>query len=216
MITDWLGAMPRETFLQEHFHKAPLAQPRSARRAIPFLQWETLDAILDQGGAEGFVAKQGALSREELPKSSTEFRALFADGNSVVVRRAEDHDARLRFLADSFAQELDAPVTIQLFATPAGYHGFGWHYDVEDVFLALTDGRKEYFLRQNTVNPVPTIDNVPADMQYEKETSPTMAATLITGDWLYIPSGWWHVGRSHEHSLSLSVGVLSARARKLA
>lgn len=213
MISDWLGELPRETFLAEHFHKAPLASPRTARRAIPFFRWETLDVILDGDTApEGFIAKQGALTRRDLPRSA-EFKTLFESGHSIVIRRGEDHDPALRYLADSFSAELDAPVTIQLFATPAGYHGFGWHYDCEDVFLALTDGKKEYFLRENTVNPVPTIDNMPTNMQFERETSNTMATTLITGDWLYIPSGWWHVGRSLEHSLSLSVGVLSKRAQ---
>ncbi len=213
MITDWLGEMPRDTFHAEHFQKAPLALPRTARQAIPFLRWETISDILDSGGAEGFVAKQGALTSRELPASSSEFRKLFASGHSVVVRGAEFHDPALRYLADSFAADIGGEVTIHLFATPAGNHGFGWHYDCEDVFLALTDGKKEYFLRENTVNPIPTLANMPTDLQYEKETSSTMATTLIPGDWLYIPSGWWHVGRSLEDSLSLSVGVMSDRAR---
>lgn len=214
MIGDWLGDMPRETFQQEHFHKAPLARPRTARQAIPFFRWETLTDILDNADSpEGFVAKQGALTSKALPASSAEFRTLFGSGHSVVVRGAELHDPALRYLADTFAADIGGAVTIHLFATPAGYHGFGWHYDCEDVFLALTDGRKEYFLRENTVNPIPTIDNMPTDMQYEKETSATMATTLLPGDWLYIPSGWWHVGRSLEDSLSLSIGVLSERAR---
>ena len=31
-------------------------------------------------------------------------------------------------------------------------YGFSWHYDFEDVFIAQTDGAKEYFFRENTVD----------------------------------------------------------------
>ena len=36
---------------------------------------------------------------------------------------------------------------VQVFATPAGTHGFGWHYDLEDVFIAQTAGMKDYYFR---------------------------------------------------------------------
>jgi ribosomal protein L16 Arg81 hydroxylase len=107
----------------------------------------------------------------------------------------------------------EGDVSIQVYATPAGYRSFGWHYDCEDVFIVQTSGMKEYLLRRNTVNPAPTIDAMPRDMRLELETSPAIACTLIAGDWLYIPRGWWHVAAAIENSLSISVGVLTPAAR---
>jgi 50S ribosomal protein L16 3-hydroxylase len=50
-------------------------------------------------------------------------------------------------------------------------------------------------------------------MQFGRETSPLIASTLVAGDWLYIPRGWWHMARAADDSLSISVGVLSPAAR---
>src|SRR5947199_5431507 len=41
----------------------------------------------------------------------------------------------------------------------------------------------------------------------------TLFRSLIPGDWLYVPRGWWHCARATEDSLSLSIGVLTAAAR---
>jgi ribosomal protein L16 Arg81 hydroxylase len=136
----------------------------------------------------------------------------FRQGCSLVLRRCERHDDVLRSLATQVASEAEGDVSIQVYATPAGFHSFGWHYDCEDVFIAQTRGAKEYFLRENTVNPRPTLDAKPHDMHFERETTPIMASYLIAGDALYIPRGWWHVARCVEPSLSISVGVLSPDA----
>jgi ribosomal protein L16 Arg81 hydroxylase len=99
-----------------------------------------------------------------------------------------------------------------VFATPAGTHGFGWHYDLEDVFIAQTAGVKDYYFRPNTVEadtPFP-----PPDFSgYHKETSPLMTATLVPGDFLYVPSRWWHMALCKEDALSISVGLMPPGAR---
>src|SRR5687768_17715125 len=38
---------------------------------------------------------------------------------------------------------------------------------------------------------------------------PLMRCELAAGDWLYIPSGYWHMGESRETSISLAIGVQS-------
>ena len=52
-----------------------------------------------------------------------------------------------------------------------------------------------------------------------RETSPIYTARLEPGDWLYIPSRWWHLVKCVTDSLSISTGVMSerelARARRL-
>ncbi|HEX7151728.1 MAG TPA: cupin domain-containing protein [Thermoanaerobaculia bacterium] len=206
-----MGDIPRERFFAEHFQRAPFAQPATAHAAIPLLRWRTIETVMADG-ADMLVVRDAKLRREPNPTSFYDALELFRDGWSLVFRRCEKHDPALRSLADAFGRELEGDVSIQLYLTPASHHSFSWHYDCEDVFIVQTGGVKEYYLRRNTVNPEPTLDAMPHDMQYEQETSPTIASTLIPGDTLYIPRGWWHVARAVEDALSISVGVLSPAA----
>jgi ribosomal protein L16 Arg81 hydroxylase len=213
MLTTWLDDMPRDVFMREHFQRAPLARPATARAAVPLLTWATV-AQLIEAHPDTLVVRNAKLRHDAEPRTFAEVVSLFREGYSIVLRRCERHDPSLRALADSVAAELEGDVAIQVYLTPAGFHSFGWHYDCEDVFIAQTGGTKDYLLRRNTVNPEPTLAAMPRDMAYERETTPTIASTLVAGDWLYIPRGWWHAARAIEDSLSISVGVLSPAAAR--
>ena len=204
--------MPREAFLREHFQRTPLAQPSLGRSIAPLLQWGTVERLVD-ARADMLLVRNSKLWRDEPPASFAEVSRLFREGWSVVLRHTEEHDPGMRAIAEAFQRELPGEVVVQVYATPGDFHSFSWHYDVEDVFIVQTVGTKEYFLRENTVNPRPTLDAMPKDMQYERETSPVVGATLAAGDCLYIPRGWWHVAKAREDALSISVGVLSPNAR---
>ena len=94
------------------------------------------------------------------------------------------------------------------FATPDQSQAFGWHYDLEEVFIIQVQGCKEYTVRQNTLNPWPVWDNLPAEMRYDRETARVrLTCRLEAGDWLYIPSCWWHIAQPQTASIHLSVGV---------
>ena len=211
MIANWLGALPREAFLRQHFQRAPLAQPSLGRSLTPLLQWETVERLVE-ARADMLLVRNSKLWRDPLPPSFAEVRQRFGEGWSVVLRHTEEHDPGMRVIAEAFARELPGQVVVQVYATPGDFHSFSWHYDVEDVFIVQTVGTKEYFLRENTVNPRPTLETMPKDMQYERETTPVVGATLTAGDCLYIPRGWWHVAKAREDALSISVGVLPRAA----
>ncbi len=213
--TPWLSRVDTPAFRRQHFGKAPFAEPSGARDAVPLLTWKTVEAVLQSPlPLDVLMVRDGALLEQEpVPHSLQELRALFATGGSVVIRRAEDHDAGLRALGEAFGHRFGGPATVHIFTTPKGHHSFGWHYDCEDVFIAQTGGRKDYFLRKNTVNPHPRVSTMPRDLQFEQERTPIASCTLIPGDWIYLPGGWWHVARCVEESLSISVGVLGEHAR---
>lgn len=214
MIEKWLGATPLADFRSSHYQRTPLAQPDSARAAAPYLTWQTFaDLLTAPTDPDVMVVREGKLLDLPRPRNREEFMNMFSGGCSFVIREAERHDAAIRAVAEGFEAELGGLTTVQVFVTPPESHGFGWHYDCEEVFIAQTSGTKEYFLRQNTVNPEPTVDAMPHDMQYQLETSQVLACTLAAGDLLYIPRGWWHMGRALEPSLGISVGVLSDAAR---
>lgn len=214
MIGEWIGSLTPEEFRKEYFGRSPLANPGSAASAAPYLNWQTVaDLLSSPSHADVMIVREGKLLDIPVPRSREQFLGLFGAGCSFVVREAERHDPGLRQVADAFTRDVGGLTTIQVFVTPAQTHGFGWHYDCEDVFIAQTAGVKEYFLRENTINPSPTVDAMPRDMQFENETSQLIACTVAAGDFLYIPRGWWHMGRALEPSLGMSVGVLSEAAR---
>lgn len=50
-------------------------------------------------------------------------------------------------------------------------------------------------------------------MGYEKEKTPIeINVTLEEGDWLYIPSGWWHVAKTQKESMHISIGLMPLAA----
>ena len=122
------------------------------------------------------------------------------------MRRAEQIDPELNELTVAFSKALAGDAHVQLFVTARRTHGFAWHYDDEDVFIVQTAGIKDYYFRENTmltVGPTPPFDF----STVSRERSPLQTARLIPGDWLYIPRLWWHMARSVEDALSISVGV---------
>ena len=209
MLERWFGEA-RERFVTDFYLREPFALPGTGQELVHLATWEILPRILAQvPEPEVLVVRNGRYFPEIQPHSSDQIQSLFAAGFSIVIRNAERHDPGLLDLCNAFAQELRTRVAVQLYATPAGSHGFGWHYDAEEVFVLQTSGCKEYFLRRNTVHPSPVWDAMPKDMQYGRETSSFRASTLVTGDVLYIPAGMWHMARAVEPALSISVGVFA-------
>jgi 50S ribosomal protein L16 3-hydroxylase len=102
---------------------------------------------------------------------------------------------------------------VQFIVTPAGEPGFSWHYDAEDVFIIQAAGAKSYSLRKNTVHPWPLRETIPINMRYGEEIMPFLNVSLVAGDWLYIPCGYWHRATSPASatapSISLAIGVMS-------
>lgn len=213
MFRSWLKTKSVEAFFSENFQRLPHSEPGSAKDAVRYLSWDKQAALMTADSRPDMIVSQnGAFLHDSEPRSIEDAQRLFAAGCTFTLRNVERFDEELRALAESFAGELEGEVAVHTFATPLDVRGFGWHYDCEDVFLVQTAGAKQYFLRQNTVNPEPTIDAMPVDMQFEKETSPVIECTLIRGDWLYVPRGWWHTTRALDDSLSISIGVLSPAA----
>lgn len=208
MLRHWLEPLALDGFLQTHLGSAPYARPGAARGAVSLFDWPVLDAVLGSLPApDVLVARGGRLARVSEPKRVSEVRALMKRGLGVVVRKAERHDAGLAELARTFADDLPGQVQVQLYTTPAQTQTFGWHYDDEHVFIVQTRGTKDYYFRENTVT-TGSVAGKPDFSAIRRETSPLLSARLIPGDWLYIPARWWHLVRSIEDALSISIGVM--------
>ena len=208
MLDEWLSPITVSLFVRDYLRKQPFASPSSARTAIAVFGWGTLERLLSNDPtADLLVIARGKLVHLPRPKTLAEVRALLLEGLGLVIRRAEQVDAGLARLAALFTQDIPGEVHIQLFVTPAGTHGFGWHYDDEDVFIVQTEGSKDYFFRDNTVERDRPLDAPPDFTQFGHEVSAIGTARLIAGDWLYIPARWWHMAKCVDDSLSISVGI---------
>ena len=207
-----LGDFPPARFLEEFYFRLPYSRPGGAAGVAPGIGWDRVRALVDAPGADLLLSRRGKLSPGAGYK---EARRRYGEGHTITLRSAEKLDPDLARLAEEFRADFRAPVNIHLYCTPAGEHGFGWHYDVEDVFVLQSEGAKVYSLRKNTVNPWPVLDTMPRDLGYEREGSPVFTCRLEAGDWLYIPAGWWHIAHTESESKSLAVGLMSPTALDL-
>jgi ribosomal protein L16 Arg81 hydroxylase len=212
VLTRLLGGFPAGRFLEEFYNRLPHSRPGGAKDVTPPLDWDRIRALLEAPGADVLLSRQGRLWEGRGTPSFEEARRLHAEGYTITLRGAERHDPSLGRLAREFQEDFRAPVNIHVTCTPSGGHGFGWHYDVEDVFILQAGGIKEYSLRKNTVNPWPVLETMPRDLRFEEEGSPVFTCRLEAGDWLYIPAGWWHVAKTERESMSLAVGLMTPPA----
>jgi 50S ribosomal protein L16 3-hydroxylase len=209
MLHAWLTPASVVTFVQRYWHKQPYAHPDTARCAVPLLGWELERVLADDTPPEVLVVTRGKVVESSVPRTLHEVWALMRQDIGLVIRRAEQHNSGLGQLAVSFGEDLLGEEHIQLFVTPANTYSFRWHYDFEDVFIVQTADVKEYFLRDNTVDRQRVRGTCPDFARVRDEVSPVATVRLLPGDWVYIPSRWWHVAKCLEDSLSISVGVLS-------
>lgn len=207
-----LGETPVEAFLGDVLFKQPFARAAGADDVLPFADFERVEAIIARDDADVLVCRQGQRWEENRKPRPGEALELYRSGYTLLVRHAERHDDQLAGIAADFQRDLQAPVNVHVYCTPAEEFGFGWHYDAEDVFILQAAGSKEYSLRKNTVNPWPLEETLPLDMKYEREQMPMMKCELRPADWLYIPHGYWHMGTSKTDAISVAVGAMTPSA----
>jgi hypothetical protein len=210
VLAKWLAPASTGAFVRDVWRRRAWARPGIARDLVRVVSWQTAEGVLSsERTPDVLVVAGGALLDDPAPRSLDELRRLMRRGIGVCIRHAERHDDGLAGLTCSLANDLPGAVQAQVFVTPGGTHGFGWHYDAEDVFIAQTAGTKDYFFRENTVESREPDGRKPDFTRFSAEVSPLQTARLIPGDVLYIPARWWHMAVCIEDSLSLSMGHLS-------
>jgi 50S ribosomal protein L16 3-hydroxylase len=207
MLRQWLHPTPVDEFVGNYLGRVPHARPGAAGPALPLFSFENLERILASGAADLLVVAGGKHLDVPPPRDLPQTRALMQEGLGFVIRRGERHDPGLAALARDFARDLPGEVHLQLFVTPGGTQGFGWHWDFEEVFIAQTAGIKDYYFRDNTVDRHTPYGTQPDFERFHQERSPLHTSRLLPGDWLHVPARWWHMAKCLEDSLSISVGV---------
>lgn len=213
ILQELLGEVPLDLFLSKHFTRLPYSSPGKAKPFQNLLNWNVVDHIIREDKSVLRVVKDGKMVSDYVKLSLDEVKKRHAEGQTLLVRFAEKSDEKLKELADDFASSFRTEVDIQLYCTPEGHSAFGWHYDVEEVFILQCQGSKHYTIRPNTIHPNPLVKSIPKDQGYESEKSTTaIQVTLEEGDWLYIPSGWWHRAETKKESMHISVGLMPRSA----
>ena len=213
ILAKLLGAVPLRLFMEEHYLKLPFALSGGCSHLTWLGDRQLMGRLLAAQDADVVVGSGGQRYTGNTPRSAASAQEVLSAGYTIGIRRAHRHDSSLAALAAEFRDALAAPIDMHLYCTPANHHGFGWHYDAEEVFVLQLRGSKEWSLRKNTVNPWPLVETLPQDMRYEREIMPLVRCKLGAGDWLYIPGGYWHKTEAGaEESVSLSVGVLAPAA----
>lgn len=207
MLSTWLGSLPLPAFLDATLQRHAIAQPTTTLAERTRLDWDALDRILPVA-TDVLVVARGKLLDLPAPRDRRELRGYMRMGIGLCMRHTERCDEAMRAVADAFERDV-GEAQVQLFITPAGTHGFGWHYDDEDVFIAQTLGHKDYYFRENTVTSA--IAHPSEFQRFADETAPLQTATIVAGDFLYIPARWWHMAICREDALSISVGVRPRR-----
>lgn len=208
-----LGEIPASQFLEKHFTRLPFSAPGGAASFTDQLNWNVIEKIIQEDKSVLRVVKDGKMVSDYVKLTFSEARARFNEGCTLLVRFAEKSDSNLKKLADEFSHPFRTEVDIQLYCTPEGHNAFGWHYDVEEVFILQCQGSKHYTIRPNTIHPNPLVKSIPKDQGYELEKSTAaIQVTLEQGDWLYIPSGWWHRAETRKESMHISIGLMPRSA----
>jgi 50S ribosomal protein L16 3-hydroxylase len=210
LLERWLGPLGLEGFRREHLRHAPLALPGTADSARELFDWNVLQVVLKSSEPDVLVVARGELVAVPPPRNARELGLYLRHGIGLCIRHSERHHPSLARVASEFETTfLGSRAQVQLFVTPAQTHGFAWHFDDEDVFIAQTIGKKDYLFRENTV-AADEVARPEVFTRFSTERSSICAARLHDGDFLYIPSRWWHMAECLEDSLSISVGVARA------
>lgn len=217
ILKELLKDQSLESFLKTNFTRIPYSMPNAAEDFAHLLNWDVVKKVIEEKKSITRIVRDGVVTKDYSDCDFASAKNFHKDGHTILLRYAEASDRALKELADDFSKAFRTEVDIQLYCTPEGNNAFGWHYDVEEVFIIQTMGSKLYSIRSNTIHPRPLLTSIPKDLQYEKETSDLQLQVLLeAGDWLYIPSGWWHRALTQSESMHISVGLMPRSAVDIA
>ena len=212
-----LGEDPRKQFLPKYFTRIPFSLPKSTNSLKELLTWKEIEKILHSQKSILRVVKNGKMVKDHAKFSYDEALKYYNQGHTLLIRYAEEGSEAFKEICRDFESSFHTKVDVQLYCTPEGHNAFGWHYDVKEVFIIQARGSKTYTIRQNTIHPNPLVSSIPKDLGYEQEKSSLeLKVTLEEGDFLYIPSGWWHIARTESESMHISIGLMPSSAVDMA
>lgn len=228
MLSRCVGADPQE-FARTHWGRRPLLTRADAlpRDFDDLLSSADVDELLSERGVRSpFIrlAKDGEILGRDTYLGPAGFGAevtdqvdsakvlqQFAGGASIVLQGLHRLWPPVIEFVRQLVDDLGHPVQANAYITPPSSRGFDPHYDVHDVFVLQTAGRKHW-----TVHAPVHHDPMPDQPWTEHRDAvtaraadePVIDTVLSAGDTLYLPRGWVHSARALDTlSVHLTVGV---------
>ena len=136
----------------------------------------------------------------------------YRGGATVVLQGLHLTDPALARFANNLALELDQPVQINAYLSPASARGLDVHFDYHDVFVIQLEGTKRWRVwapTERSREPISGKHAVPRPTLDELD-EPLLDLVLDAGDVLYLPRGHPHVAETTDQaSAHLTIGVLA-------
>ena len=218
-----------QTFARDHWGRAPLLSRADAlpRDFSDLLSARAVDELLAERGVRApfiRVANEGEiLAREgylgpagfgaEIPDQvdTAKILAQFTAGATIVLQGLHRLWPPLIDFVRAVVDDVGHPVQANAYVTPPKGRGFDPHYDVHDVFVLQTAGRKHWTVHE----PVHT-DPLSAHawtghreaISRRVRDEPVIDTVLTAGDALYLPRGWVHSAQAlGDLSIHLTIGA---------
>lgn len=217
------------TFAREHWGRRPLLSRSGAlpRDFGDLLSPDMVDELIAERGVRApFIrlAKEGdVLAKDcylgpagfgaEIPDQvdSAKVLAQFAAGATIVLQGLHRLWPPVIDFVRDLVDDLGHPVQANAYVTPPSNRGFDPHYDVHDVFVLQTGGRKRWVVHEPVfAHPLPSQPwTQHRDAIAERAgAAPVIDTVLSPGDALYLPRGWVHSAQALDTtSIHLTVGV---------
>lgn len=126
-------------------------------------------------------------------------------GATAIIQRMEDFIPAVAALADEIRALTCERVQINGYYSPGGASGFQQHFDTHDVLAIQVGGHKAW-----TLSGICYPDPLESDdyTQHQPPDNCAKSITLMAGDMLYIPRGYWHSAKADAGpSLHLTIGI---------
>lgn len=136
---------------------------------------------------------------------------LHAAGATLVVQGLQLTDPHLARAANNLALDLEHPVQVNAYLTPAAAKGLEVHFDYHDVFVVQLDGAKRWRVWEPLERTRLPVKAARVAMPTLGELgTPMLDRALRAGDVLYLPRGFPHAAETVDAaSAHLTIGVVS-------
>jgi hypothetical protein len=213
-----------ETFLSEHYERAPLVNRGVGTR---------FDSLLTLGLVDRFIAEADlrdpvlALANHHAPVARERYidsdgriaaaavAAEYGRGSTIVLNELHESLPALGGFCRAVEEAFSAQVTTNVYLTPPGNQGFPPHYDNHDVFVLQISGRKLWRLWETAVEKPYRGERFEQSGFAAERVSREFV--LAPGDSAYIPRGVMHDAENvgEEPSLHVTVGLFTKKWAEL-
>jgi hypothetical protein len=132
----------------------------------------------------------------------------FREGATIVLQGLQRFWSPLTRFCRELELELTHAVQVNAYITPPAAQALAVHYDTHDVFVLQFGGSKQWSIHEPVLED--PLASQPWSSRRGRAGDPILAASLATGDSLYVPRGFLHSALAQEGiSAHLTIGVVT-------